>query len=135
MKYIRYRDGYKYQLAESYECDVGVYPKEDVESEFIRLSHLGELLIKKGYSWNGADVVIDTKSVKRASLIHDSLYQLMRQGLIRQSYWTVADLEFKRVCLEDGMMGVRAWYMHRGLRLAHGAAADPDQKKEILTAP
>ncbi|MDA8018651.1 MAG: hypothetical protein MPN21_14515 [Thermoanaerobaculia bacterium] len=49
----------------------------------VRRDHEGDehIHIEAGYAWNGATGAIDTPSFRRASLIHDGLYQLMREGV------------------------------------------------------
>lgn len=71
----------------------------------------GLLKISKGYRWDGSTVVFDTKNCMRASLVHDALYQLMREGLLSRSYRKYTDRLYQRMCIEDGM-----WRWHAGLR-------------------
>ena len=135
---IRYRSGYKYQLVEEYSVRVVVIPDEDIDTEFfIALSTDGVLVIKRGYAWDGpSGPTFDTKNFMRGSLVHDALYQLMRQGLLLTERWReAADLELWRICREDGMSRIRAWWVHRGLRLGGGPAASPESRKRTHTAP
>ena len=48
---IKYRSGYKYQLVEAYEVQIGIRPPGNVETPFIGLTELGVLTIKGGYAW------------------------------------------------------------------------------------
>ena len=135
---IRYRSGYKYQLVEEYLLTVSVTPDDAVEvDEFIDLSTEGVLVIKKGYAWDGpSGPTIDTKNFMRGSLVHDALYQLMRAERLSKDQWREeADLELKRICLKDGMSRIRAWWVHRGVRLGGDPSASPESRKEIHTAP
>jgi len=135
---IRYRSGYKYQLVEEYLLTVSVTPDDAVEvDEFIDLSTEGVLVIKKGYSWDGpSGPTIDTKNFMRGSLVHDALYQLMRADKLSIDQWREeADLELKHICLEDGMSRIRAWWVHRGVRLGGRPSASLEARKEIHTAP
>ena len=134
---IRYRSGYKYQLVDNHSVRVGVTPNENIVTEFINLDTDGALVIKRGYAWDGpSGPTIDTKNFMRGSLTHDALYQLMRQELLSNERWRVeADLELKRICREDGMSRIRAWWVHRGVRLAGEPAASPESRKKIHTAP
>ena len=78
--HIRYRSGYKYQLATSYSMPITIKPKKGIKTAFITLDTKGKLTIKEGYAWDGpSGPVVDTKENMRASLVHDALYQLMRQ--------------------------------------------------------
>ena len=134
---IRYRSGYKYQLVGEYSLTVSVIPDDDIEIEFIDLSTEGVLVIKQGYAWDGpSGFTIDTKNFMRGSLVHDALYQLMRQEELSKERWRdAADSELKRICLEDGMSRLRAWWVHRGVRLGGDPAASPESRKKIHTAP
>ncbi len=77
---IRYRSGYKYQLVDDYSVKVRVKPDENISTEFIALDKDGVLKMNQGYAWDGpSGPTIDTKNFMRGSLVHDALYQLMRQ--------------------------------------------------------
>ena len=136
MKNIFYRTGYKYQLAENYSTSVVICPDEKIEMDFIDLDTDGMLTIQKGYAWDGpSGPTIDTKSFMRGSLVHDALYQLMRNNLLPSSCREDADQELHRICIEDGMNRFRAWYILLGVRNAAGFAASPKAKKEIHSVP
>ena len=149
MKKIFYRAGYKYQLAEEYRVDVVINAKgsdvrgqtsEEQEvgivTEYIDLSTDGLLTIKKGYAWDGpSGPTRDTKSFMRGSLVHDALYQLMRNNLLPSRCREDADQELHRICREDGMNRFRAWYILLGVRKGAGFAATPKAKKKLRVAP
>ena len=134
---IRYRSGYKYQLVEPYACRVAVLPEQDVDTEFIRLERDGHLLVKRGYAWDGpSGPTLDTRNFMRGSLVHDALYQLMRQEHLSFVRWReVADRELRRMCLEDGMSRLRAWWVYRAVRIGGGPSASPESAKPIRVAP
>lgn len=132
---MKYKSGYKYQLEETITFLVPIYSPSTIELDYLQLEPNGTLTIKKGYAWNGADVVIDSKNVIVPSLVHDALYQLMRNKKLPHYYWKVADLTFYNLCLSRGMWKPRAWYMRRGLSAARGAAALPSHKREVKTVP
>ena len=71
----------------------------------------------------------------RGSLIHDALYQLIREKRLPKDFRIVADIELKKACIADGMSKARAWYVYKSLRLMGGPAADPANKKKLYTAP
>lgn len=56
-------------------------------------------------------------------------------GLLDESYRHAADEEFRRICLEDGMSKLRAWYSFEGVDLFAAGAASSDARKKIITAP
>lgn len=125
-KWIWYKAGYKYQLAHdtSFPLEYVHYPKR-IETEYITWDAAVEFLdIKKGYAWDGpSGPAIDTSNFMRGSLVHDALYQLIRQGHLPPHYRRVADKELKRLCLEDGMSRIRAWWVYETVRLFAGPAA------------
>jgi len=134
--YIKYRSGYKYQLVEDYQVKVSVIPDSDIKTDFIELDTDGTLIIKKGYAWDGpSGPTIDTPNFMRGSLVHDALYQLLRNKFLEQKWREAADEELRRICREDGMSKIRAWWVHRSVRLGAGPAASPESRKKIHKAP
>jgi hypothetical protein len=136
MSQIKYRSGYKYQLVEKYLVEVNIRPEEPIDTDYIALTLAGLLTVKKGYAWDGpSGPTIDTKNFMRGSLVHDALYQLMRNELLPASCREQADLELHRLCREDGMSAFRAWYVFLGVRKFANFAASPESRKPVLTAP
>lgn len=137
MECISYRKGYKYQLKEDYATDVGITPDEPIDTEYISLSVEGKLTVKKGYAWDGpSGPTIDTLNFMRGSLVHDALYQLMRERHIdRDRFREVADRRLQAICKEDGMTTLRAWWVYEGVRLGGGPASDPAHDKQVIRAP
>jgi hypothetical protein len=131
---IKYRDRYRYQLAERYTILLNIKGKVCLDRWF-DLAEDGTLTIEAGYAWDGASgPAIDTKTIIRGSLVHDVLYQAMREGLLPMSYRKAADEEFKRVCKDAGMSRVRSWYTFLAVR-KFGDDALKGGPKPVLTAP
>ena len=138
MNAIAYRRGYKYQLAAPYTVSVNVYPPEEAAyNGVLSLKPDGMLRIAKGYAWDGpSGPTIDTPNFMRGSLVHDALYQLMRHRKIDPARWrAVADRELQRMCIEDGMSRLRAWYVYRGVRAGGNRAARDPRQDVVLWAP
>jgi len=136
MNKILYRDGYKYQLAADYQVPIAIKPAEFILTPYIRLDIDGMLSIVSGYAWDGpSGPTVDTKSFMRGSLVHDALYQLMRERhLDPEKHRETADEELRRLCIEDGMPAWRAWWVYQGVRFGGGpAASEPD--KPPISAP
>ena len=132
---IKYRAGYKYQLVEPYVCQTAITPPVHVAHDYLVLKTDGVLIINAGYAWDGASgPTVDTKSFMRGSLVHDALYQLMREGLIDLSWRNAADQELRRLCVEDGMSCMRAWWVYRAVNNCGEGSAKP-QQEIILEAP
>jgi hypothetical protein len=132
---IRYRDGYKYQLVEDYFCQTNIKPVVVIDHDFIKLLPDGMLTVRAGYAWDGpSGPTIDTKNFMRGSLVHDSLYQLMRGKFLDCGWRETADQELRRICNEDGMSWLRAWWVYQGVRFG-GEGSAKWQEEKILTAP
>jgi len=103
---------------------------------YIFLDKNGHITVRKGYAWDGpSGPTIDTKNFMRGSLIHDALYQLMREGYLNQKYRNQADLELYYACRQDGMSKFRAWYVLKAVQWFAKKAASPTDKKPVLVAP
>lgn len=133
---IRYKAGYKYQLAEDYTLKTSIRPERFILTQFIRLDTDGTLHILAGYAWDGpSGPTIDSKNFMRGSLVHDALYQLMREGHLDPGRWRKpADELLVAICKEDGMWGIRRWWVYAGVRLGAAPATQP-RLDEVLSAP
>ncbi len=139
MECIKYKKGYKYQLVEPFSVGIPIKPNANISSpsDFIVLTVEGQLTIKKGYAWDGpSGPTIDTLNFMRGSLVHDALYQLMREELLdKEACRGLADSLLQTMCKEDGMSSIRAWWVYQGLRIGGDPASDPDNKKPVTAAP
>ena len=135
---IAYTSGYKYQLEREYTVAVPELAGAVTEAHcaYLSLSADGRLIVRAGYAWDGpSGPAIDTANFMRGSLIHDALYQLIRRELLGSVWREPADRALQRICREDGMWRVRAWWVYCGVRWGGGPSADPCHDKPILTAP
>lgn len=134
---VVYKGGYKYQLHESYEVTVRIHPSEDIKTDYISLDQKGRLIIWKGYAWDGpSGPTIDTSNFMRGSLVHDALYQLIRMKFLsNELHRESADKELKRMCLQDGMSSMRAWWVYESVRQFGGRAASAANVKPVRRAP
>ena len=132
---ICYRNlsGYKYQLVQDYQVSVSVAPVTRILLDYLMLTSTSILSINAGYAWDGpSGPTIDTHNFLRGSMVHDALYQLMRLGELDDRVWREsADRDLWRICREDGMSRVRAWYVYRSVRLFAGGSAKPDSRPEV----
>jgi hypothetical protein len=134
---IKYREGYKYILAESYTIQFDQEFPVDIITKYVELTGKGLLTIKEGFAWDGVSgPAIDTPSNMRGGCVHDALYYLMREGLLNQSYRHFADHVLQEICKKDGMGWFRCWYYFEGVdHFAKYAAAYGSDPYPILTAP
>ena len=134
---IQYKKGYKYQLDRNFSVFIPIKPVVLLKSgHWLRLHANGLLKIRHGYAWDGpSGPTIDTKTFMRGSLVHDALYQLMRERYL--DYRTdrkVADKLLREICIQDGMSRVRANYVYDGVRLGGRKSAKPSKKhKDKIT--
>jgi hypothetical protein len=140
MSVIAYTSGYKYQLSIDYGHDLpNNYPKvpHEIETQFLWLSEDGRLIVKSGYAWDGpSGPTIDTKNFMRGSLVHDALYQLIREGHLDKNVWRIlADQELYRMVREDGMWWVRANFVYYAVRVFGNPSARSTGERPIEVAP
>jgi len=131
IKYKRRRN-YKYTLFRDVSFLTDIVPFESGQWGVLGITDKGVLTIGQGYTWDGpSGPTIDTKNFMRGSLIHDALYQLMREQKISQKARRRADKILRDVCLQDGMSRARAWWVYKGVRLGASRSAKPN----LLIAP
>jgi hypothetical protein len=135
MNTIKYKSGFKYQLVDTYIIETNISISKKIYTEFIEMKEDGYLQISKGYAWDGpSGPTIDTKNFMRGSLIHDALYQLMREKYINSHlYKDQVDKLLYNMCIEDGMNKIRAWSVYIGVKYFADMAIQ--NKKSILIAP
>lgn len=133
---IFYKDGYKYQLYQDYEYQLGPeFPDiaREIETDFLYLNDDKLLIVKKGYAWDGTSgPTFHTKNFMRGSLIHDALYQLIRQGYLDNNICRrLADLVLYDTIRKDGMWWIRANIVYYAVRV-FGNTAATDELKYII---
>ncbi len=131
MKYQK-RRYWKYRVYETLLYSTGIFPIKSGRWQLLSIDDGGLLTIHEGYCWDGpSGPTFDTKNFMRGSLVHDALYQLMREGHIDRSNRKAADKLLVQMCKTDGMSTLRATWVYRGVRRGGKGAA----KHDILTAP
>lgn len=134
--FIKYRSGYKYQLAEDYRHQLPWPPPNAFDFGFLSIDENGLLIIRKDYAWDGpSGPTIDTKNFLRGSLVHDALYQAIRLGALPKTFKDKADRELKRICQEDGMTQIRAGWVYQGVKYFGAGSTRPSGEKQIQFAP
>jgi len=133
---VEYQKGYKNRLYKTYKGNVAIYPDVHIESKFGFLYPNGNIEIFEGFMWDGCSgPTIATKSTRRAGMVHDFLYYLMRHGLLEQHQRKQADNVFRRILLEDKCLWLRAWGYFKAVRMFAASAASPQTRKKVFTAP
>ena len=132
---VRYRDGFRFQLAEPFQVQTGI-TVACPGNTFVGLDASGVLTLAAGYAWDGASGPIkQDATVIRASLVHDGLFQLMRDHGLPACHRITADKLLRTMCKEDGMPAWQAWIVYVAVRTFGGRFADPSSRKPILEAP
>jgi len=130
MPTLKYKKGYKYQLTQDFQIQTDIEHHFLINTHFIDLDLEGNLLIKEDYCWDGpSGPTIDTKNFMRGSLVHDALYQLMRMGKLPLTWRDHADKLLRKICCEDGMCWIRAFWVYRALYRFGKSSAMPENKK------
>jgi len=122
---------YKYQLTENYSIKLkNIYPVIHITTAFIRMKPLrmiktnSLLEISKYYAWDGpSGLTIDTENFMEGSLVHDVLYQLMREKHLNYKWRKRSDQILREICRKNGMGAFRAWYVYQSVRVFAGSCA------------
>ena len=95
-----------------------IKPQKEIITNFILLSETGSITIRSGYTWDGpSGPTIDTKNFMRGSLVHDALYQLIREKLLTQEDKKAADKLLRDICIKDGMSRFWAWFVYMAVKI------------------
>lgn len=133
---IYYKKGYEYQLEKSFEILTGIVPLQEGGNDFVKINKSGILTLSRGYAWDGpSGPAIHTPNFLRGSLVHDALYQLIRMGVLDETFHRLqADKLLKELVLEDGMNSLRAWWVFKAVHW-FGGVYMRNRSDEILQAP
>jgi hypothetical protein len=130
MKYTKRRN-WKYLVHEDEIFETGIKLDSSIRTKFLSMDEDGALLIKKGYAWDGASgPTFDSKNTMLGSLVHDSLYQLMREGWLDFTWRKRADELLRDIMISKGMTKIRARLWYRAVR----KTAYKSARSNVLTA-
>lgn len=137
--HYRVLNRYKYALTDDYRIRIAITGQE-IHTRFIDLGGDGTLVVKRGYAWDGpSGPTLDTISFMRGSLVHDALYQLMRDGDLPDlpRHRRIADRLLALICIKDGMLPIRALWVYLAVRAyCHGrAVADLYRRGPFFAVP
>lgn len=129
---------YKYKTTQPLVFKTELRPAEDIVHPYFTISKDGTVSVPAGYAWDGpSGPAIDTKNFMRGSLAHDIPYQANQLCLPLPSDWKEkTDKTLQRMCLEDGMTKLRAWWVYTSVKaFGRGRPRDLNPFDEILVAP
>lgn len=134
---IRYRAGYKYQLAETFRIRTPIRPAAAIKHDYFSLGRSGLLTIRRGYAWDGmTDPGIDTRETMAPSLVHDVFCQAMRAGLLDFGRWQdEVNLFFRDHLKACGVTALRAWWCWRAVEFANCGHPDQGESNPLQEAP
>jgi hypothetical protein len=133
---VHYRAGYRFQLAEPFQCQTGIRGAACPGNHFVGLDDAGVLTIAAGYAWDGASgPVQQTPDIIRGSLVHDALYQLMRECSLDPAWRGAADELLRRMCIDDGMPEWQAGLVYLAVQTFGAHCIDPMSTRPVLVAP
>lgn len=106
----------------------------DYEDDFVKLNHQGFITVKTGFKWGASSLTVDTKSSRRASLIHDAIFYMSYKGVFQGPFSKDIMHESNSIlyhmCLADGMWRWRAKAWFEALELGSSASWESNLKKE-----
>ena len=116
----------KYVLDETFKTIIPFKPSKEIITSYARLDVDGYLEIYSSYEWDGASgPTIDTDNTMDGSLVHDVLYQFLRERRFGSKNWIQrsmlrhqADKCIYTMLVDDGMSKFRAGYWYLSLRVA-----------------
>ena len=132
MNTMKYRKlhGYKYLLEALKSVDINT--PVVARHKYFTIA-MNFVVIHKGYAWDGpSGPTFDTPNFMLGSLVHDVFYQAMREGLLPASFRKTADLELRRICIEQGMSKFRAWYVYNAVRIFSNVKPEKNPRGEII---
>jgi len=136
---VLYKKGYGNRLHEKFELYIpDIFTDKIIagSDNYIILHPDGLMKFKRGYSWDGASgPTVDTKNTIRGSLVHDGLYQLMRENKLKRLHRNYVDRLLRRHLREDGMNWFRAWYWYKGVYIGAKKASLERSQRKVLSAP
>ena len=122
---LKYKQGYAYYTAEAVEVPVEFacpdFPLAVVSDTWVWCRQ-GRLVIRARYAWDGASFVLfrwfgTPRAWILPSLVHDALYQLIRDGLMDRQYRDAADRLFRELLIERGVWRIVAWGAYYAVRV------------------
>ena len=115
---------------------ITVYPEMDIDTPYISLTKKGELTIKASYAWDGASgTTWDTKNCIRGSLLHDAIYNLMRDEYLPLHWRKRADEILRDTLRADGMSKLRSWIWYKAVRKAALKSATSEGSRPVHWVP
>lgn len=116
---MKYKSGYRYKLDEVYthELPFSAFDAKQIAAWVSLVDN--RLVISSGYAWDGASTGLPWTPKKwlRPSLVHDALYQLIREGQLPMERRQDADNIFYQLLRENQVNVVLAFAAYLAVRI------------------
>lgn len=116
---MKYKSGYRYKLDDVYahELPFHAFDAKQVGTWVSLVDN--RLVISNGYAWDGASTGLPWTPKKwlRPSLVHDALYQLIREGQLAMAFRKDADTVFYQLLRENRVNLVLATVAYWAVRI------------------
>ena len=133
---MKYRKGYKYQLAETINIQTDLRPPEDIYIDFAALYTDGRFQLIRGYACDGASgTTIDTPGSFRGAFFHDAGYQMLRMGKLPPKWRKKFDKLARKLWRKDMKWKWRANSWYKMVRKLADFAADPKNIRKVYEVP
>lgn len=118
---MRYKSGYRYVSQEAVVVDVGAELHVPLQAPFASIA-AETLCVMSRYAWDGASFTPfkwfgTPDSWLTPSLVHDALYQAMREGFLQLTYRERVDRLFRSMLIERGVWRALAWAAYYAVRV------------------
>lgn len=124
-----------YMLVSKHSCYLKEFGKTNnnysTSNGLVTLNSKGQLIVCKGFKWDGASGVKDTSVNFYPAFVHDALYRLYWEKVFGKRERKKADKVFKRLLIENGMSRFKAQLHYVAVRL-FGACTFTVSKSTVL---
>jgi hypothetical protein len=115
---IAYTHADKFVLGKDAIFKLSFAPQYTVDTSYARFTPDGVLIVKRGFLWSANFPAMNTENTRPASLVHDALYELIKDGhLPRKPFKNLADMVMRDVLLECGILDARAWAWYMAVQI------------------
>lgn len=135
MKQIAYIESDKYILADDYFDVAPFAPTDTINTTYGTFYPDGQYKVSKGFLFSANSPAINTNDSKRAAMVHDFFYSLMKDGLLSREYRDDVDRYFYDMLIIDGMIPLRAWYWYKAVRVGGDNALNSPKPKTQYAPP
>ena len=116
---------WKWELTEDYshiiDLDIPMLQIQRAGNDYVKFRPIsyrrGQLILKKGYAINGANLILDNEVTLRGAFVHDAGWQLIEERYLPKEFAKEFDKELYSIFKEDGMSKILAYICYIGVRI------------------